>query len=144
MVGVAFAATGVTAEKQQWDFALCNFKPDEVFVYGDHSSVDAYTAKVATLIQGPEDLAPGLELVVLSPLSSDYPGIVSLSSFTHPRDNVVYWFGSNHRPMSSDDFERRQPDHRVFIETDTHDQMYSHAAWLVTAWDRRVRSGYPR
>lgn len=136
MVGVVITAQG---SQQQWDFILCNFKPDVIYVYGDPALIHSSVLSKAKALAGPEELPSDHEIVLLAPTNGEHlQGDVSLSNFVHPT-NAVYWFGSDASHIQAETFLGRAPDHKVFIATDTNDQMYAAASWAVVAWDRRCK-----
>lgn len=137
MLGVVLAHTGHSGHVQQWEFALSNFQVDRLFMVGGNPPGSAVLAG-ATPIESSLDL-PSVPLVLLAPSNGEnIRGDQSLADFEHPAD-AVYWFGSDSQHIDEEVFYGRAPDHCVFIPTDTIDQMYSHAAWLVVAWDRRCK-----
>ena len=136
-VAVVFHATQAENFVQQWEFALSNFKANALYCYGGTPPRSNVLSK-AQEITSAADL-PEHPLVLLSPREAvNVPGETSLSDFTHPED-VTYWFGSDAAHLTGSPFTERQPDSRVFVPTDTTDNMYSFAAYLVTAWDRRCK-----
>lgn len=129
--------------QKQWDFVLSNFPPDALFVIGDDEdapSTNVFSAQDATYIPSAEEL-PQAPLVVLAPEHGRYfVGEESLKDFPHP-DHATYLFGADHIPLSSDHLGDREPDHLVFIPTASTDDMFSHVAYAVVAWDRSLKRG---
>ena len=113
--------------RAHWDHVRAHFKVDELYVIGD-----GYLASVAEL---PDDQP----LVVLQPCrAANFRGTVSLSEFTHPKD-ATYLFGPDEVPMPKAFLDGRQPDHLVYVPTDTHRDMFSFVTFAVVAWDRRMK-----
>lgn len=138
MVSVVFTATAVANFQQQWEYVLSNFKPDVIYVHGT-ANLSGKVLAQAVKISGPEELPADLPLVLLAPTSGlNIQGDEPLSTFKHPED-AIYWFGSDAHHIDSEIFSVREPDHKVYVETDTNDQMYSFATYAVVAWDRRVK-----
>ena len=136
MVGVDITAQG---SQPHWDFILCNFKPDVIYVHGDPALIASTVLCRAEQLVGPEDLPLDHEIVLLAPDNGAYlQGDTNLEGFAHPT-NAIYWFGSDANHIQADVFALRAPDHKVYIPTDTIDQMYAAAAWSVVAWDRRCK-----
>lgn len=131
----------ITAQSSQpqWDFILCNFKPDVIYVHGNPALIASSILSKASACGGPEDLPLDHEIVLLAPSNGTYiQGDISLVDLVHPT-NVIYWFGSDATHIQADVFANRAPDYKVFIPTDTIDQMYAPASWAVVAWDRRCK-----
>lgn len=124
----------------QWEYALCNFRPDAIYVVGPEMPRSQFLERAgAELISDATAVSGEFEIVLLAPINgANLRGSVSLASFEHPA-HALYWFGSDSRHIEACLFAGRAPDHSVFIPTDTRDQMYSFAAWCVTAWDRRSK-----
>lgn len=122
----------------QWDFVLCNFKPANIYLLvGDNvaSMVMSNPLKTAQLIQSYAEL-PQKKRICMAPKHGQLiQGSVALSEFHHP-DDAVYIFGSDSKPMDMFDY-----DVALYVDTDTTDDMYSFAAYAVTAWDRRMKLG---
>lgn len=139
MVGVVFTEAGIVRFQQFWEYVLCNFKPDTIYCHGPGDSLPGTVLKNAVVIAGPEDLPSDHALVVLAPTTGmAVRGTNSLVNFSHP-EKAIYWFGSDNRHLESDVFAQREPDHLIYVPTDTHDQMYSFTTWPVVAWDRRSK-----
>lgn len=135
---VAVVVTGASSANlmKQWEYILSNFKPDVLYVDGVTSNWSSYISAQPLVSL---DKLPG-ELVVMAPITGRYvQGEKSLSTFSHPTD-VTYWFGQDHRNLDPDRFSNRKPDHLVYIDTDTKDQMYAHVAYAVVVWDRRMKA----
>ena len=123
----------------QWDFVLCNFKPDKIFIVGNkEEAMISNPLKTATWISSYEEL-PDLPLVVTAPIHGRYfKGRIPLSEFEHPKE-AIYIFGSDSEVMQ-DDFKKAN--YPVYIPTDTTDDMYSFVAYATVAWDRRMKLGH--
>jgi len=122
----------------QWEFALCNFRPDSAHVLGDDDSQwspHAQVTKIGNISELPNDHA----FVVLAPANgTNIAGDESLVDFTHPTD-VIYFFGSDAQHVEQGDLDR-VIDHKVYVPNDSNDQMFSFTAYVVTAWDRRMKA----
>jgi hypothetical protein len=139
-VGVVFASTAVANFQQQWEYALCHFKPTHLFVYGDASVLTGSVLTTAVEIADPSELPDAPSLVLLAPINgTNIQGDQSLFSFDHP-ENAIYWFGSDCEHIEAEVFTNRAPDHKVYIETNTIDQMYSFTSYLIAMYDRKVKA----
>ena len=120
----------------QWDYVLCNFKPEETYIIGyKEKAFISNPLKQAKFINSYSEL-PNLPLVVMAPSHGrNVKGIIPLSKFEHPED-CIYIFGSDSEIM-----EEIYAHFKVFIETDTTDDMYSFVAYAVTMHDRRMKLG---
>ena len=133
MISVCFS-THTSTLQQQWDYVLCNFVPDEIYVIGSLPE-DTSLGKKAIVVQSAAEL-PDLPIVLLAPDNGRYiQGTTSLGDFTHP-DDCIYMFGSDSKYMSEDFLGERTPDHIVYIDTDTNDDMYSFVSYGVVMHDR--------
>lgn len=136
MVGVVIAATSNARDHARWEFALCNFQVDQLWLYGD-GQVTGSVLSTGVRLADVSELPADVPIVLLAPPNgTNISGDVALPDFTHP-ESAIYWFGSDHRHLEAEVFENRAPDHRVYVPTDTIDQMFSDSAYLVTMWDRR-------
>lgn len=125
----------------QWDYCLSNFKPSVIYVHsrGQQEPLPGKVMLGAVYIDSVADLPENADLVLLAPLNGyAIQGDVSLSAFVHPQD-AIYFFGGNATTVSLDLFAVRQPDHRVYVETDSDLDMYSWVTWAVVAHDRRIK-----
>lgn len=140
MLGVVLHA--VTAEEalKQWEFVLCHFRPDVIYYVGAEAvPADSKVLRDAVCIQTADELPDPIELVLLAPTTGAMiQGEVSLRDFEHP-EHVVYWVGSDNHHLDPQLFDEREPDAKVYIETDSRDQMHAHVAFAVTMWDRRLK-----
>lgn len=124
--------------QNQWDYVLRNFQPDNVYVIGDELPASKPFLN-ATLISGIEDLPKDKSLVLLSPENARYyKGRKNLFSFEHP-DNTIYLFGGDDMNLKPEMFKKRKPDYKIYILTDTDDEMYSWVAAAITLYDRRFK-----
>ena len=118
---------------------MCNFRPDVIYVHGDPALITSSVLHDATPITCPDDLPSDYSIVLLAPTNgANIQGDTSLVDFVHPA-NAVYWFGSDANHIDDEVFANRAPDSKVFIPTDSVDQMYADSAWAVVAWDRRCK-----
>lgn len=141
MPAVVLHSTTVEETLKHWEFVLCHFRPDAIYILGPVVESQLLERERAVYINDAGDLPAELPLVLMAPRTgAQVQGDEPLSSFVHPGDGV-YWFGSDHRHLDPILFARRAPDHRVCIETDTGDQMHAHVAYAVTMWDRRLKEG---
>lgn len=139
MISVVITATSHANFQQQWEYALSNFQPNAVYAFGGLPMTGTVVG-VATEITSPSELPEDHTLVLLAPQNGlNLQGDEPLSTFVHP-ENVVYWFGDDSRHIQAEVFNDRAPDHLVYINTDTNDQMYSFSSYLVVAWDRRCKA----
>lgn len=129
--------------QNQWDFALSNFTPDQLFVIGDSSDApetNVFSKLNATYLSSMDEL-PDQPLVLMAPKNGFYiQGEIELSEFQHP-ENAIYIFGSDNYQMSEDIIGSVEIDFKVFIPTDSQHDMYSWSAYVVTMWDRRMKNG---
>ena len=129
--------------QDQWDYVLSNFNPDTVFVIGDEKNApttNVFAKLKATYVKDASEL-PDTKLVVLAPDNGRYiVGNEDLKDFVHPED-VIYLFGGDVEWLWPEQLGDRVPDHLVYIDTNTHDDMWSWVAYAVVAWDRRMKSG---
>ena len=122
-------------DENEFDYVLSNHQPDSIYVMGGFQCTnnilrDAPTADTFA------DLPVG-DVVLLAPQSSRFfSPIISLLEFQHPSE-AVYIFGPNNQHIDDSVFGGRNPDHVVFIPTDTDDEMFAHVAYIITAWHRR-------
>jgi hypothetical protein len=138
-VGVVFTTTAVENFQRQWEFALCHFRPTYLYVHGDASVLTGSVLTTAVEITGPADLPENPSLVLLSPINgTNLQGDETLFSFQHP-DNAIYWFGSDSQHLEAEVFNNRAPDYKVYIETNTIDQMFSFTSFLITMYDRKCK-----
>lgn len=128
--------------QKHWDFALSNFAPEALYVIGDEGqapSTNVFARLNASYLDTAEQL-PVAPLIVLAPAHGHYvAGEVSLAELEHP-EGAIYLFGPDNLPLSSDHLGIRES-RRVFIPTDSTDDMYSYAAYAVTMWDRVIKHG---
>lgn len=127
-------------DENQYDYVLSNFAPDQLFVKcrrGHHPSSNVF--KLATKIETVDELPDDLPLILFLPKTAQYiTPTVPLDEFSHPVD-AIYMFGPNHENLSlEEDFLNREPDHIVYIPTDTNDDMFSYNSYAVVMWDRRL------
>lgn len=124
--------------EQQWSYLLSHFAPRQLYTIGKLDSrvrpfTDHITVKSAEELPSP--------LVVMTPKSARYvPGQICLTNFNHPKE-CCYLFGADNTHLSEDHLGKRQPDHSVFIPTETSDTMYSFIAGAITLWDRWMHDG---
>jgi hypothetical protein len=130
------------ARLKEWDFVLSHFPPSYVYLYGaGEEKIEAYhLIKDATRITTAADL-PEVPLVVLSPPAARFlPGQIRLRDFKHPED-CVYLFGPDHDNLNEDHLGGREPASLVYIQTDTHYEMYAHTAAALTLYSRSLQRG---
>lgn len=137
-VAVAFASMQAENFIQQWEFALSHFAADVLYCVGGEPPNSRLLGTAQQIVDA-SDVPTDLAIVLLAPPNgANIQGELALPDFAHP-EHAVYWFGSDSRHIESELFDQRAPDHRVYIPTDTIDQMYSATAYAVTAWDRRCK-----
>lgn len=122
-------------DENELDYALSNHQPDSISVMGGYPCTNN-VLREAPKATSFADLPDG-ELVLLAPQSSrNFTPTAALPDFIHPEDGV-YVFGPNNQHLTDEDVGGREPDHVVYIPTDTKDEMFAHVAFIVTAWHRR-------
>ena len=144
MIRIAIDYTSVETEQTQWDYVLSHFAVDEIYVYSPDAEHPRHSKvfKYAILITTAEDLPTVGKLVVMTPPNARHVvGDESLVNFTHPAGDVTYLFGPSNVHLSEDELGARVPDHKVYIPTVTHDQMYPWIACAITLYDRLVKTG---
>ena len=140
---VCISYTAKANEQNQWDYALSNFKPDQLFVLNrknqevQKSNVVGKATQIQSLTELPEDH----KLVLLAPLNSMYmkDEKINLMEYKHPEDKVIYFAGDDSSFLIPDEFER-YPDEIIYVPTDTKDDMYSWVAMAVVLYDRKLKS----
>jgi hypothetical protein len=140
MIYVCFAYTEREAWQQQWEYLLSHFKPDAVYVYGaaGRPAMIGTVLGSAIPITSTSELPGDASLVLLSSTNAlNVPGDRSLVTFAHPL-NAIYYLGSDSQHLEAEAFDGRQPDHKVYVPTDSADQMYSFVALAVALYDRRI------
>ena len=136
MFGVALHLPLNETQLRQWEYVLCHFRPDEVYLVGSERP-EGIAYRRATLIRDSNDLPADVPIVLMAPQSGRViPGNESLDTFCHP-DDAIYWFGPDTSEHMNDAYLPRRADCKVYIPTDTVDQMFAHVACAVTLWDRR-------
>lgn len=129
--------------QDQWDYVLSNFNINSLYVIGDVKDAprtNVFAKLNATYIDSAADL-PDVPLVVLAAFDGrQIRGDIDLADFKHP-DDAVYLFGGDVEWLTHDQLGGRVPDHLVFINTDTHDDMWSWVTYAVVAWDRMMKNG---
>jgi hypothetical protein len=127
-------------EIMQWEYVVCNFKPDRLIVVGQESVMPKSNSfRTAEFVRDfrsiPDDAG---EVIVLAAAHGRYiVGLESLEDLTHP-DDVCYVFGGNHQVLTVDKVD---PAWRtVYVPTDTTDDMWSWIAYAAVAWDRRMKA----
>ena len=122
----------------QWGYLFAHFAPDCIWVLNAPDDARYYSTvnRIATLAELPES-----PLILLAAPSSQYVrGDKSLMDFAHPTD-AIYLFGSDNANFSDEHFIDRSPDHKVYIPTESDDEMYSWVAAAVTFYDRALTRG---
>ena len=137
---VCFTANQNNTFMNQWDFVVCNFKPDQIYILGSQDNlVISNPLKEAIFIDSYNQL-PDIPLVVAAPAHGRYVhGDINLKDFVHPQD-AIYIFGSDSGIMQQEDVTRECS--CVYVETDTTDDMYSFVTYAVMMHDRRMKLGY--
>jgi len=142
VIAVAFSYTEAEGLLKQWEYVLSHFRVDALYCVGTTAPPRGFVLGAATCVQTGAELPQDMSLVLLAPLTGRIvQGTTSLVNFTHP-ENACYWFGDDDGNFDPDElYGGRQPDHIVYVPTDTADQMYSHVTWAVVAWDRQRKGG---
>lgn len=139
MLSIAIHGTTDSNLLKQWEYVLSHWRPDILYWLGSHPIPEASNTLERARRSDWRDLTH--PLVVLAPRSGRYvQGKVSLAEFAHP-DDACYAFGSDAENLDPDAVRIANPEHLVYIPTDTIDQMYAHVACAVTLWDRQVKRG---
>ena len=124
-----------------WDYFLCHFAPDPIFVLGTRPASLRKALREAVYINSLADLPEELSLVLLAPSNGLFvQGQNSLDTFTHP-EKAVYLFGADNDSMKAEIFADRKPDHSIFIPTKIDLTMHAHVAASITFWDRMLTHG---
>ncbi len=140
-VAICLPLPGGGNGQNQWDYILSNFSVDVIYVIGDSEQAPGSNVFAKAIYISTADDLPASTLVVVTARNARYvQGDEDLASFSHPSD-LIYMFGPDRENLSEVELGRRVPDHKVYIETDTHDDMYSWQAYAVVMWDRRMKSG---
>lgn len=142
MIVVCICYSGVSGFQDQWDYVLSHFQADRLYLIGadPNGLQDTNVVGRATRIATAEEL-PNLPLVIMAAENGRYvSGDASLGSFAHPED-CIYLFGADNSNLSEDELGDRPPDHKVYIRTDSIDDMYSWVAGAITLYDRGVKRG---
>jgi len=123
--------------ENQWAYVLLHSQPRNVYVFkgGLWATPFDDAIEVATA----EDI-PGTLVLLAPPDGKNYQGSTDLNSFAHPEE-CCYIFGHDTESLSSGEMGERDPDHSVYVETDTVDKMWSWVAAAVTLYDRRSKGG---
>lgn len=145
MLKVCIPYTNYAREQNDFDYLLSNFQVDEIFVIcpngeplPDASNVVGQGTRIEYMYDLPQDYTH----VLLTPQNGyEYKGNESLVSFVHPAGDVVYIVGSNHVHTTSDLEFGKDPDHLVYIPTDTADNMFNYVALAICLYDRKVKNG---
>jgi len=151
MVGVCFCYTSQMWAMNQWDYVLTSFAVDQVFIL-THEDIEedslkitrsrpkaASSAKTGVLIKTAEDLPKNASLTVLAPAAGRHvKGKECLHGFQHP-GNVVYMFGMDQRNLCEVELGSREPDHIVYVESESN-ELYAHVAAAIVLYDRKRKS----
>ncbi len=123
--------------ENQWAYVLLHFTPRHVYAFDGELWSKPFVGASAVL--SAEEL-PQIPIVVLAPLNGDnVQGAISLDEFGHPAE-CVYLFGPDDELLMPAHLGSREYS-RVYIKTDTTDQMWSWVAAAVTLFDRRSKGG---
>lgn len=140
-VGVVLHLPESETSLRQWEYVLCHFGPDVIYLVASERP-EGIVYATAVLIDDAEDLPTGPAVVLLAPITGRIvQGNEDLATFDHPAD-AIYWYGpdiTEHMDPALYFPGGRQPDHLVFVPVDTDDQMFAHVAHAVVAWDRRAK-----
>ena len=138
MFDVCLVVTPGQHWEQQWSYLLSHFKPRDVYTIG---ALDRKVKPFDNYVQVENaNEVPGT-LVLLAPVLGRYvQGEVAIQDFQHPED-CCYMFGGDNSTMSDDFLAGRDPEHKVFIPTDSRDDMYSFMAGAITLYDRLIKNG---
>lgn len=137
-VCLPFPRTG--QEQNNWDQVLSHWVPETIYLLGTGelprvNNIFRDAVQIDLVCEVPADHA----IVGLSPpRGRALPGLEPLGPFVHP-ERVVYVFGANNEHMDRGMFGAKDPDHMVYIPTETHFEMYSWMAAGVTLYDRAAK-----
>ena len=138
---VCIPYTSIESEQMGWDYLLSNFQPDEIFILakpGQELPATNVFGK-GTLIHSYKELPEDHDLVLLAPKEGTYiQGDRPIFSFVHPK-YPIYIVGENHKIIHPDEFEGRKIDYKVYIPTDTKDEMFNWTAMTVILYDRKIK-----
>ena len=129
-------------EEDQWSYVLSHWQPSLLYLIGP--GIVPYgnnVFKQGVQIDSTASLPKDQPLILLAPLLGRYiQGTELIIDFIHPV-NAIYMFGPNNLnlELDSDILQGRSPDHIVYIPVDTHDEMYSWTAAVVTLYDRSAK-----
>lgn len=140
MIYVCFAYTENENWRQQWEYVLSHFKVDGIYVHGvdGRSTMIGKVLSEAVPIASTSELPADASLVLLAPTNGlNVQGDQALDGFVHPTD-AIYYVGSDSHHLEAEAFDDREPDHKVYVPTDSADQMYSFVALAVALYDRRT------
>jgi hypothetical protein len=141
MVTVCVFAPENEEERNQWDYVLLNFKPDNLYVIGNSAFLDSKVFKKAHRINFVSEIQhPGERILFSSLTARELRGRKPLREFSHPED-VIYFFGPNNHNLSGTTFVNAPLDEIVYIPTNSDDEMYSWNAYCIGMWDRVMKSG---
>lgn len=147
MIGVCIPYTNLSWEQQNWDYLLSNFKPDVIYVWGDENIKLPNTNVLgkSLIVRSWAKLPQDIPFVFLSPSHAHrMPGVIPLIEFEHPT-NAIYIVGTNNLFADETNFESgKLPEHKVFIPTDTKDDMFNWTAMTVALYDRRIKKWLTR
>lgn len=143
MFSVAFIPTTNDSIQNQWSYTLSHWKPKAVYLIGSTDyGMKAYTPFRNAVVIPTFDKIPGRK-IVMSPKDAHYvPGTTSLYDFKHPKE-CTYFFGSDHTHLSEVELGVIKKWSKVYIPTDSHDEMFSFVAAAVTLAHRRGQLGRP-
>lgn len=145
MLAVCLSAPSNSHDINHWSFVLAHFKADQVYLLGglERPEFKKYIGiRDSVEIQTADEL-PDLPLVVFAPPSGRvHKGEVALRDFDHSQyEDAIYLFGPDHKILDEDLMGTREPTVKVFIETDSNDEMYSHVAAAIALCDRKMKCG---
>ncbi len=122
--------------ENEWDYVLSNFAPDELYLIECGYQPTNNMMRDIQLMKSCDEL-PNVPIVLLAPTSMrNFDPETNLNEFSHPED-AIYLFGANNQHITQETFGNRSPDYIVTIPNDTHDEMFNHVAYAITAWHRR-------
>lgn len=143
MLVVAFAPPSKDNDVNHWAQVLTHFPPDDMFFLQDVKGLPSsysWSCEGSDIVTA-DDLPSELPLVLCVPPNGRYiQGDIALSDFTHPPD-AIYMFGHDHQNLDETWLGSRVPDYKVYVETGSHHEMYSHVAAAVILHDRARQLG---
>lgn len=143
-VVIVLPLPGNAQRQNQWDWVLCHFCPDVLYVIGDVDDAPSTNIMAdlnAIYIGGLSEITEDYPLVVAAQADGRWvQGDTNLRDFVHPED-AIYYFGHDTHWVAEEMFDGRPVASRVYVPTDTQYDMWSYVAFATFMWDRRSKQG---